>query len=173
MELLLREKFPKNFTYFAPNFARTLSMHMYTKQFRIWWPCSPIYRHIFDRFKEYHDQSSDSELRRQREIKFGTSSRWSSSLYCSMRNSGGMTIGKTHPTLKAENVPGNFTAQSESQFPLKFSYIVANIIFLYFNTKLLIVTLYNWWSQNFETLFRKITEILRQFFFLILFNRFF
>ena len=68
------------------------------KQFRIWWPYLPINRYIFDRFKEYHDRSSDSELRRQREIKFGTSSRWSSSLYCTMRNSGGMTIGKTHPT---------------------------------------------------------------------------
>ena len=32
-------------------------------------------------------------------IKWGVSSRWSSSLYCPMRNSGQMTIGRTHPTL--------------------------------------------------------------------------
>ena len=34
-------------------------------------------------------------------IKWGASSRWSSSLYCPMRNSDQMAIGKTHPTLEA------------------------------------------------------------------------
>ena len=33
-------------------------------------------------------------------IKWGSSSRWSSSLYCHMRNSDGMTIRKTHPILQ-------------------------------------------------------------------------
>ena len=33
-------------------------------------------------------------------IKWGASSRWSSSLFCLMRNSDKMTIGKMHPTLK-------------------------------------------------------------------------
>ena len=32
-------------------------------------------------------------------LKWGASSRWSSSLYCHKRNSDEMTIGKTHPTL--------------------------------------------------------------------------
>ena len=32
-------------------------------------------------------------------LKWGAASRWSSSLYCPMRNSDEMTIGKTHPTL--------------------------------------------------------------------------
>ena len=32
-------------------------------------------------------------------LKWGASSRWPSSLYCSMRNSDQMTFGKTHPTL--------------------------------------------------------------------------
>ena len=32
-------------------------------------------------------------------MKWGASSRWSVSLYCSMRNSDEITIGKTHPTL--------------------------------------------------------------------------
>ena len=34
-------------------------------------------------------------------IKWGASFRWSSSLYCPMRNSDGMTIGNKHPTLMA------------------------------------------------------------------------
>ena len=34
-------------------------------------------------------------------VKWGASSRWSSSLYCSMRNSDQMTIGNTHPTLSS------------------------------------------------------------------------
>ena len=32
-------------------------------------------------------------------VKWGASSRWSSSLYCPVQNSGQMTIGKTHSTL--------------------------------------------------------------------------
>ena len=36
-------------------------------------------------------------------LKWGASSRWSSSLYFPMRNSDEMTTGKTHPTLQIEN----------------------------------------------------------------------
>ena len=39
-------------------------------------------------------------------LKRGASSRRSSSLYCLMRNSDEMTIGKTHPTLLAQFQPG-------------------------------------------------------------------
>ena len=48
-------------------------------------------------------------------IKWGTSSRWSSSIYCPMRNSDDMTIRKTRPTLVTLNVkkiriaPARFT----------------------------------------------------------------
>ena len=49
--------------------------------------------------KKHHDSDARRDYSKYGSIKWGASSRWSSSLSYPMWNSGGMKIGKMHPTL--------------------------------------------------------------------------